>query len=50
MTHVVRLELLQCRYLCAYFKYLQHGLHARPVSVPGSLAWWRASLNCGAPQ
>ncbi|SAL75316.1 hypothetical protein AWB68_04745 [Caballeronia choica] len=33
MTHVIELELLQCRYPCAYFKYLQNGLLARPVSV-----------------
>jgi hypothetical protein len=45
VRHMIKLELLQCRYPCVYFKYLQHGLHARPVSVPGCPAWWRATLT-----
>jgi hypothetical protein len=37
-------------YPCVHFKDLQHGLPTRPVCVPGSLAWWRGSLNYGPPQ
>ena len=33
MPHAIKLELLQCRYPRAYFKHMQRGLPARPVSV-----------------